>query len=158
MKHPDISLNRVLELLDYDPATGSFMWKPKPAGHRRKDSGYVSIEVDGLEIKAHRLAWFIAKGQWPDSMIDHINGDPSDNRIENLRDVSQKVNSQNLRRHMSNSTTRLLGVTWHKARSKWQATIKHEGKNKYLGLYDTPEEASAAYISAKRLLHEGCTI
>lgn len=158
MKTPDISLDRVNELLDYNPDTGVFMWKPKVAGHHRKGSGYISIMIDGIEIKAHRLAWFVANGVWPSSVIDHRNGDASDNRLENLRDVSIKTNNQNQRDPHQKSSTKYLGVCWHKTRMKWQASIRHNGKHKYLGLYETPEEAHAAYVSAKRLLHEGCTI
>lgn len=158
MKTPDLEHSRVKELLSYDPESGIFMWNPRPAGHQRKDSGYVSIEVDGNEIKGHRLAWFMFYGVWPTGLIDHINGDKSDNRIENLRDATHKINAQNRRVHMKNSAQKLLGVCWNKARSKWQAGIGHEGKNRYLGLFDTPEEAHEAYLKAKRLLHDGCTI
>lgn len=158
MKTPEIELSRLHDVLHYDPETGIFMWKPKPAGHQRKDSGYVSIEVDGQEIKAHRLAWFMAKGEWPQGVVDHINGNKSDNRIENLRDATYKVNAQNKRIHSKNNAQKLLGVCWNKAKSKWQAGISHEGKNKHLGLFETPEEAHEAYLKAKRLLHEGCTI
>lgn len=158
MRKTDITLDRVKELLDYNPETGEFFWKPKPAGHKRKDSGYISITIDGCEVKAHQLAWFITHGVWPETMIDHKNGNTSDNRISNLRDATHKINAQNQRKAQKHNQTRLLGVTWHKGRSMWQAGIRHKGKFKYLGLFSTPEEAHQAYLEAKRQLHEGCTI
>jgi len=158
MNSIDIELSRVLELIDYCQETGSFTWKPKPAGHKRKDSGYISITIDGNEIKAHRLAWFITHGEWPSSVIDHINGDPSDNRISNLRDATHKINAENKRKHHKDSASKMLGVCWHKHRSRWQAHLGHNGKTIYLGLHDTPEAAHEAYLSAKRKIHEGCTI
>ena len=155
-KH-SLSIDRVRELLDYDPESGEFKWKPRPAGHRRA-SGYVSITIDGIEVKAHQLAWFITHGEWPKTMIDHINGNTSDNRIANLRDATHKINAQNRRKAAASSRSRLLGVTWHKQRNKWMADIYHDGRKKYLGLFETQEEAHNAYLEAKRLLHPGNTI
>ena len=57
--------------------------------------GYVIITVDGVSFAAHRLVWFYHYNVWPDKIIDHINGDPSDNRIDNLRDVSVRINAEN---------------------------------------------------------------
>ncbi|MCO1367149.1 HNH endonuclease [Burkholderia multivorans] len=152
---PDIS--RIRDLLEYNPETGVFMWKPKPAGHKRA-SGYISIHIDGVEIKAHRLAWFLVHGEWPQDRIDHINGDPSDNRISNLRDATARINAENQRRAKVTNQAKLLGVTWHAKRGKWQAEISTNGKKKYLGLFESAEEAHLAYLDAKRALHQGCTI
>jgi hypothetical protein len=98
-------------------------------------------------------------GNWPNVLIDHINGNPSDNRIENLRDASALVNAQNKRRAHINSTSKLLGATWNKRLSTWQVQIKlANGARKYIGLFECPNEAHAAYLAAKRIHHEGCTI
>lgn len=150
-------IDRVQELLHYDSDTGEFFWKAKPAGHRRK-TGYISIHIDGREVKAHQLAWFMTHGTWPETMIDHINGDPSDNRIENLRDASAKLNSENQRRARAQNQAKMLGVSWHAKNAKWQASIYANGKSNYLGTFDTPEEAHRVYLEAKRKMHQGCTI
>ena len=77
---------------------------------------------------------------------------------EAMREAANKINAQNQRKAQKRNQTRLLGVSWHKGRSMWQAGIRYQGKFKYLGLFTTPEEAHQAYIEAKRKLHEGCTI
>ena len=157
MNKPNFTQEYLSSRLEQDEKTGEFFWKRKVAGHKR-DTGYVSVHVDGVEIKAHRLAWFMHYGEWPSGVIDHINGDPSYNRIENIRDVTAQVNAQNIRKAIKNSQSKLLGACWNKARHKWQTQIVANKKRYYLGLYDTPEEAHEAYIKAKRKLHEGCTI
>ena len=97
-------------------------------------------------------------GRWPQKSIDHINGDGSDNRWANLRDVDQKTNAQNLREAHADNKAGLLGV--HKGRkyARWKAAIYVDGKTKKLGLFESAEAAHAAYVEAKRLLHAGCTI
>ncbi len=88
--------------------------------------------------------------------MDHLNGDASDNRLANLRDVPQEVNQQNQRRANADSKTGLLGASPRGPR--FQAAITTQGDRRYLGLFDTAEEAHQAYLTAKRQLHAGCTI
>jgi hypothetical protein len=151
--------------LSYDPATGVFRWKVGRPGTShgavagsRKVSGYLSIGLGGKEYLAHRLAWWFATGAWPTGQIDHINGDRADNLISNLRDVSPQVNQQNRSKAQKNTRAGLLGVTWHSRNRKFQALIRVNGKQRFLGQFDTAEQAHAAYIEAKRQLHTGCTI
>jgi hypothetical protein len=153
-----------IEALDYNPATGAFVWRSgggrrrpgKPAGTIAR-SGHVRINVRGIGYAlAHRLAWLIVHGKWPEADIDHINGDPSDHRLCNLRDVSRSVNGQNKRRPQSNNRTGFLGVSPN--HKKWKAWIKANGKGMHLGTFETPELAHAAYLKAKRALHIGCSI
>jgi hypothetical protein len=120
----------------------------------RMPAGYMAIQLHGVRQYAHRLAWCYVYGSWPAGVIDHINGVKDDNRIENLRDVSQRANTQN--RAAPKGDNPYLGVS--KKRSKWLAQISDHGKHVRVGLFDTPEEAHAAYVAAKRKLHEGCTI
>lgn len=156
------SRDRVMALLEYDAETGAFMWKvtksamaPKgSAAGRVASNGYVGIGIDHRRIGAHRLAWLCMTGSWPDGDIDHINGDRADNRWSNLRCVSRSVNLQN-RRH-SHGKVGLLGA-YHCGR-KFMSRIRLFGKDIYLGVFDTAEAAHAAYLKAKRELHEGCTI
>lgn len=116
--------------------------------------------VDGVKFSEHRVCWALHYGEWPSGVIDHINGDPTDNRICNLRDVDQSVNCQNRRKAHGNCSSGLIGA--HKRTIngvvKYASSIMTRGKSRFLGLFNTPEEAHKAYVSAKRQLHSGCTI
>ena len=109
------------------------------------------IGIDGVLYKAHSLVWFYFNGTWPTKVIDHINGDTLDNRIENLRDVSHQQNSWNLQKAKCNSKSGYLGVDWKPDRKKWRAQIRINGAKKLLGYFDAVEDASAAYQDAKNL-------
>jgi len=143
---------RVLELLDYDPATGLFTWKIRrgcrPAGAEAGtlSHGYIVIRIDGKSHQAHRLAFLVVNGYMPKE-IDHINGDPSDNRIINLRQATRQENVRNTGMRVNN-TSGYKGVYWDKSNGKWQAQAQDaNGKRKTLGRFPTPEAASAAYES-----------
>ena len=143
LKHSD-----VLELMAYDPEVGIFTWKKqrrgvitgKPLGCCN-GNGYLRITVLGQVVYAHRLAWFYVYGKWPQNQIDHINGSKNDNRIANLRDVTNAQNAQN--------KPFARGVSWHKKSNKWQAHFCFHKTNRYLGLFDKYEDAATAYIAAK---------
>jgi hypothetical protein len=87
-----------------------------------------------------------------------MDGDPANNAIANLRDVSAQTNMQNLRSATSVSASGLIGASYDPIKKKWAACIKHMGKTLHLGRFASAEEANAAYIEAKRRLHPGCTI
>jgi hypothetical protein len=155
---------QVLEHLTYDPETGHFHRTKNGPGVRAgqlagtsNPDGRREISVFNRKIKAARLAWLVTTGEWPKGEVDHINGDPSDNRIVNLRDVSRMVNQQNQRRAKSSNRSGLLGVK-QVAKWRWDAYITLEGKKLFLGRFYSPDEAHSAYLTAKRQLHEGCTI
>lgn len=95
-------------------------------------------------------------GTQPCGQIDHINGDKTDNKLSNLRDVAQAINRQNQKHANAGSGTGLLGVS--KRKDGYSARIGVGRKSVWLGLFKTPEAAHAAYLSAKRDAHEGCTI
>lgn len=98
--------------------------------------------------KAHRVAWMIARGGIPDGMVvDHINGNQSDNRLPNLRLATQSQNLFNKRVQVNNKAG-IKGVCFHAVTKKWRATIAHNGVQKYLGLFGSIEEAEAAYKAA----------
>lgn len=150
------------ELFSYDASTGIFTRKVSTtnrvkvgdvAGSPNK-KGYINIMVLGRLHPAHRLAWLYAYGVWPRGQIDHINGVKSDNRLANLREATNAENRQNLMRAPSQSQTGLLGVGRHTPTGKWRARICVNGTTRYLGNYSTQEEAYAAYLAAKRELHE----
>lgn len=151
-------------VLSFDPSTGVFRWLAGVSQHRRAGdvagcinaSGYCQIRYRRQEFKAHRLAWAFTHGRWPAQCIDHINGKRSDNRPCNLRDVSEATNNQNRRAASRNSSCGFLGVT--PFRSKFQARIWNAGRLQFLGAFETPEDAHAAYVEAKRQLHAGNTL
>lgn len=161
---PEITREEVAEILSYCPETGVFRWKVSRgtakagdvAGSHDAAHGYRLIGIKGCVYKAHRLAFLLMNGAMPTQPVDHLNGDRADNRFSNLRQVSNELNSQNQRKAHKNSKTGLLGVTPHKGR--FMAKIKVNGEKRYLGLYDCPEVAHAAYLAAKRMLHPGSTV
>ena len=164
----ELTHQRLLEVLSFDPETGVFVWRKRYARRESGDmagtihnrTGRLQICIDQRSYFAHRLAWFYVHGEWPKQEIDHINGNKADNRIANLRDVSRAINQQNIRKPHKNKTGYLLGAYLEKNRSSrpWRASIKLDGKSRYLGFFDTQEEAHAVYLEAKRKLHAGCTI
>lgn len=161
----ELTAERVREVLSYDESSGIFTWRMKRgrcgagsiAGNQSR--GYVQIHVDGRQYFAHRLAWLYTTGDWPVGEIDHINGDRSDNRWVNLRDVSRAVNQQNRRTaQRNNKTSKYLGVSRAKEGRPWRAYITLGGRGRLLGCFDTEDQAHTAYVEAKRRLHEGCTL
>jgi len=155
--------SHILKVLRHEPETGFLFWtdeayppsRGKQAGTKTKQ-GYFLVETKRKRFYAHRIVWLLAYGKFPDGDIDHINGDPADNRLDNLRDVSCTVNMQNQRRAQSHSSTGFLGVS--RNGSGWQAQIRICGKKRHLGTFSTPQQAHEAYVLAKRQHHEGCTI
>lgn len=103
--------------------------------------GYLRVTHKKKTYYAHRIAWFFTYGEVPDEQIDHINGNRSDNRISNLRKASNKENNHFKHVAQSRSKTGVLGVSFSAAANKWQSFFK----KKYLGVFDTIEEAKAAY-------------
>ena len=148
-------------LLHYDPTTGVFTNKVDRNPRAPKGSiagytntiGYTVIQINGRKLHAHRLAWLYMTGKWPTHEIDHINRIRSDNRFANLREASSGDNKQNTK-DRENNTSGHRGVTWHKAREKWQAQIAVAGKHRYLGLFDRFEDAVAARQEAVAKFHK----
>lgn len=136
--------------------TGKSRIAGKEAGYLNQD-GYRVIEVATKGIGAHRIVWLMHHGAWPTGEIDHINSIRHDNRIENLRDVVHITNSENRRSSNIDSKTGVLGVTEFKG-GKYRARIRSKGILVSLGIFDTAEQAHAAYVDAKRKLHVGCTL
>lgn len=161
---PPLTSDRLLEVLAYDRGTGLFTCRQQRGTKRAGDvaggldaSGYVCIEIDHRRYLAHRLAFLAVTGDWPKLRVDHIDGDRSNNRWSNLRDASVMTNQQNLRRAMSSSSTGLLGA--HAAPGgRFRSSIRIAGKLQHIGTFDTAEAAHDAYVVAKRIHHEGCTI
>lgn len=157
-----ITQSRLKELLSYDSETGLLTWiinrKSVKIGFIAGtlcDTGYISVTLDMKRYKAHRLVWLYVHGEFPKECLDHINRDRADNRIDNLREVTNAENQQN---KQFKSTGRLLGCHKLNKSEKFYSCIRFEGKNLRLGVFDTEEGAHQAYVSAKRKLHPFSTI
>ena len=145
----------VNEFLCYEPETGLFYWLQKRGrqapGSRAgsvKDRGYVSIFFNGRRHYAHRLAVVAMTGHAPDGVVDHIDGNPSNNRWLNLRVVSQSENMENRRfQPQRNSKTGLIGASPH-ANGGYVSQITRDGRRQYLGHFKTAHEAHQAYMEA----------
>jgi hypothetical protein len=114
----------------------------------RNTRGYTQIRIDGKDYYVHRLIFFMMMGRWPEGEIDHINGDRSDNRWCNLREVSHAENSRN-RRTQTTNTSGVTGVYWHAAAGKWVAQIQVGRKQIHLGLFVEFDDAVAARRAAE---------
>ena len=143
-------------LFGYNPKSGEFWWKKRTCNRIRAgdkienfdDYGYVRFVYRGKYIRAHRAAFKIMTGKWPRE-VDHINGDRSDNRWENLRIVDRSENQRNARRR-KNNTSGLMGVSYHRQKGKWVARIYHSGARVNLGDYDNFFDACCARKSAEK--------
>jgi hypothetical protein len=156
----NIDLSEIRSFLSYNPETGVFSWV-KSSGNRRPagslagsltKTGYYEICYNNQRLLSHRLAWFFVYNNIPEGVIDHVNGTKTDNRICNLRCVSQKQNSQNSLTASKNSKSGVRGVYKNKIGS-WIAQITCSGKTKYLGSFKEIENAKEAYLKAKKELH-----
>lgn len=149
-----ITIQELNEFFTFDPDSGIFRWKDAPgntrkiagdeAGHIRSSDGYYELSILNRRVRAHRAAWAMHYGEWPERSIDHINRVKTDNRICNLRLCSDSDNRANIDMP-SNNKSGAKGVCWHKQAKAWQAQIKVRGRYLYLGLFDSVDAASRAY-------------
>lgn len=159
-----MSIEKRYELLksrvDYDRDTGSFVWRrvdgmPRMwiTKHAGKQAGtvdskgrvvlHVLMDKKSYRVFAHRLAWFIVHGILPDCGLDHIDGNPLNNAISNLRDVTASVNMRNVPRY-SRNTSGYCGVSWRKSTRRWDARVMVSGHMHNLGSYANIADADAA--------------
>jgi hypothetical protein len=166
MAKTDLTAQRLRELLHYDPETGVFTRKVyrcargaanSTAGYPNPD-GYIHFMVDRRMYMAHRLAWLYMTDKWPEYLVDHRDGNKSNNRFDNLRQADRSLNAQNKRAARSDSKSGLAGAYFDARWGKWFSNITYGGKRRGLGMFATAQEAHEAYIAAKRQFHEGCTI
>ena len=157
------------KLLSYDPDTGLLTWKRRPlemfAGERAGKiwntrlcgkpaftsdtrNGYKQGMIFNKRYLAHRVVYATHHGAWPVNQIDHINGDKSDNRIANLRDVTNAENGRNTQ-IPSNNTSGHMGVAWDSRKCKWRSYIRAQGKNRHIGYFTDIEDAIAARAAAE---------
>lgn len=150
-----IDLEFLRQQLDYNPATGEFLWKTagkgrgagEVAGCTSSQTGYVLIGLRGKLYLSHRLAWLHFYGEEPGRYLDHIDRNRANNRITNLRPATHQQNMANSPAR-SSSGTGIKGVSWCAATRKWRATITVNGKQKSLGRHSLIEDAAKAYAAA----------
>jgi len=150
----ELTHGEVRRLFDYDSALGILRWKVRVrrswapgsiAGSERSSKGYGQVGIRRRYYRLHQLVWFWVYGEWPVGELDHIDRDPTNNRIENLRvatDSQQSANRGNTR------PGRLKGA--YERKGKWRSGIRVDGMRKWLGTFDTEEEAHEAYGRAAR--------
>ncbi len=148
-----LAQERLKQRLHYDPETGIVTWLVKRGrSHGRTQAGYAGpdgywrIVVDRKLYLRSRLAWLYMTGEWPREMVDHKNLDQTDDRWGNLREATRSQNNANS--HVrSRSRTGFKGVRLHRDRFVAQISAG-DGQTRYLGIFDTPEEAHAVYAQA----------
>jgi len=152
-KRERLTRARLRELLHYDEDTGEFRWR-KRVGNELclgKAAGCVRICILGRTYRAHQLAWLYVKGRWGRTMIDHRDGDSTNNRWGNLRRATASQNGANSRRPRRN-TSGYKGVSQSRRSGRWEAYIQKNRRRVHLGTFDTPEAAHDAYVAAARKL------
>lgn len=138
-----LELAKAREALYYNPETGNFSSRDHTGIRIRciiGDNGYIHVCFRGKKYAAHRLAWFYYHGKWPKDQIDHINGNPSDNSIRNLREATAEQNTHNQRLRKDNKSG-LRCVSQNRANGKWRVQIWRFGQRFYLGEYLEKAEA-----------------
>lgn len=148
---------KLVELVDYDPATGVFRWRKNGRGYvagqtvgSPNGSGYIEMRVGGCRGLAHRFAWFYVHGGWP-KMVDHVDGDGCNNAISNLRLATYSEQNANLRRRKDNRSG-VKGVCWDSSIRRWKARVYFQGR-KWQQTFKSKEEAATAVRKARVAMH-----
>lgn len=151
----------IKDCVELNRETGELTWKLRvnnsvkvgQAIGTRHNKGYKFFRLNKTFYFNHRVVWYLAYGGWPQGEIDHINGDKSDNRLENLRDVTHRQNMWN--KGPQESTSKYKGVHWHTANKKWRATLWNGSSKIHLGMFECEKEAAFAYdLAAKEVFGE----
>jgi hypothetical protein len=162
---PELTAGYLRECFDYDAKTGSLIWKVRPREHFKtkqgwnatntrcaglpagvvRDDGYVMAKISGKIVGVHRIVWVLHTGEWPSELIDHKDGNPGNNRIENLRPANDTYNNANAKLN-KRSLIGLKGVS--RNGKKWHARLQKDGKRLCLGTYDCPAASHFAYLVA----------
>lgn len=158
--YENLTQDILCELLSYEKTTGKLTWKPrdkkwfksvrefkrwnkrfsnKEALTSCNSNGYKSGHVLGTPVKAHRIIWCMVYGGYPEE-IDHIDGDPANNSLTNLRSVSHAENTMN-RKLSNNNTSGVVGVYWSVSKGRWAAQIRSNNVYEYLGTFDYLSDA-----------------
>lgn len=152
-------LHRTPDMFDggkYSAERACLTWNAKHAGRQAlsaiNDLGYLYGHVFKKKVRSHRAVWALVFGAWPDGEIDHRNGDPQDNRLENLRVATPSQNSRNQRINSAN-TSGIKGVSFSRAQGKWVARLRIDGGKLWSKEFTTKEDASLAIAAARVKFH-----
>lgn len=169
-KSKELPISYLKECFEYNSLTGILTWKVRPANHFAHSSkadggfnakyagtvagsvmarGYIWVTLCGRSHYAQRIAWAIYYGEYPKGIIDHDNGDKTDNRIINLVESTNEKNSRNQKLRVTN-TSGQMGVCLRKDTGKYRSFIQEGGKRVWLGSHDTYEEAVACRKAAEK--------
>jgi hypothetical protein len=159
-KTEKLTVERLREVLHYDPLSGVFTWLTNRGSRGRvgKVAGCVKvgrhtlIMIDKVLYKAHRVAFLYMTGRWPDPDCDHRDLEKSNNIWGNIREATRSQNMANTPLRLTNKSG-LKGVSWSASHNGWKAQITINYKNNYLGTFKTKEEAPSAYCGAARACH-----
>ena len=159
MKENAIPVSTLMKYFSYDGE--NLIWKMTTTNRVKRGSvagsktvsGYLQVRFFGVDIKAHRIIWAICHGTWPELLIDHIDGDPLNNKIENLREANFNENVRNIRTPKHN-TSGVKGVGFCKKTGRWTCWIWVNNKKIWLGRHDTKEAAAMAYAVASKKYHK----
>jgi hypothetical protein len=151
---PIPSQERLKELFDYSPETGLLSWRSlkKPRLGCVSSHGYLRVKIGRRVYSVHRVIWKMVTGHEPPSIIDHIDGDPLNNKISNLRGTDRSGNQQNKRIQINNRSG-FKGVSWQSSHKSWQACIMSGGKSHWLGRYKNIDDAVKVVSEARNRLH-----
>lgn len=144
MASGDLTAARARELYRYDPDTG-ILWRRHARGEktgRAKSNGYLVVCVDGRNYQTHRVIWLMTYRKWPTGNIDHINRVKTDNRLSNLRDVSQALNMRNSDRCVTKA--QVIGPV--RSGDGWMVVLPHYLTTRTIGPFASPDEAHAAFL------------
>jgi hypothetical protein len=152
-----ITYDALHELFRYE--NGKLYWKIKPNRNIRLDSevgtinsnGYVIVTINGKKHQAHRIIWEM-HGREPAPMIDHVNGNTADNRIENLRAADNSKNQMNSKLRADNSSG-VKGVSWCSTYKRWVGQVWENGYCHKIGRFENKDECAAAVVAARQVIH-----
>lgn len=167
-----ITAKDVEAVLTYHPETGVFIWKERSSNempdqrHRKSwnskfagreagrisGTGYIQLLIKGKFYYAHRVAWLLMTGSWPEKYIDHINRSKTDNRLINLREATRSENLRNTKMHSDNRSG-IKGVSWFPRDRLWRARLNKDGKVVYLKYFKRLADAEKAIILERNSLH-----
>jgi hypothetical protein len=161
IRHETLTQEYLKSILDYDLDIGIFTWKVNKSKKSKigdaagwLDNGYTKIEINHKPYNAHRLAWLYVYGEMPKNLVDHIDGNRSNNKISNLREATYQKNSENYKTPKTNKSG-VKNVSWYKKLDKWVVSISIRNAKKTIGYFDDLELAELVAVEARNKYRGG---